>query len=444
MCLAQRSSMQFRCVKVVYAFIVSLLLSSAVHAASITLQWDPGDGQATGYIVYYGTVSGSYTQTANVGAVTTFQVDGLNAGTTLLLCRQGLQRQWYQRVLHEVCGATSGTPPPGGGGGGGTPPPGGGSGGGTGSGSGGSTAPPPGAAGTFTLRTAVRQDRFVDLTWDVPARGATAYRVEIGRQSGQTDVSALTHDAASTLDFGEREPGVYYARVRALLGSEWSDQSHEVTFVITRKTAAPPSDGACSAAPEAPIDFVATAHGALVNLSWRAGAGEAPTGYMLYVGSAPGRQDLMTVPLGASMSLSATAANGTYALRLVAANACGSSAWGADAVLTVGPPVGGGSGSSNTGEAATSQLPGAPSGLTPQVVGTTVILTWTPPATGGAATRYVLEAMTAAGPVAVDLGGESTTFTHPNTPSGQYVITVRAGNAAGLGPTSAPVTVVVP
>ncbi len=74
-----------------------------------------------------------------------------------------------------------------------------------------------------------------------------------------------------------------------------------------------------------------------MQLSWRAGAGDAPTGFMLYVGSAPGRQDLMTVPLGTSTSLSATAANGTYALRLVAMNACGASAWGADAVLTVGP-----------------------------------------------------------------------------------------------------------
>jgi hypothetical protein len=286
----------------------------------------------------------------------------------------------------------------------------------------------------------VRQDRFVDFNWDVPTRGATAYRVEIGRQSGQTEVSTLTSGQANTLDFGEREAGVYYARVRAMLGSEWSDESTEVSFVISRKTAAPPLGGACSAAPEAPIDFVATAQGALVQLSWRAGAGAAPTSYLLFVGSAPGRQDLMTVPLGAATSLSATASDGLYALHLVATNGCGTSAWGADTVLIVGSAPGGAS----TGGAATAQIPGAPSGLTQQVAGSTVILTWTPPATGGAATRYVLEAMTAAGPVAVDLGATSTTFTHPNTPSGQYVITVRAGNAAGLGPASAAVTVVVP
>ena len=430
--------MQFRCVKVVCAFIVSLLLSSAAHAASITLEWQAGDGQAVGYIVYYGTESGRYTLQRDVGAVTTFRVDELSGGTSYCFAvkayNAGGTTSGYSR---EVCGTASGSTPPGGGGGGATPPPGGGS----GSGSGTSTAPPPGAAGTFTLRASVRQDRFVDLTWDVPARGATGYRLEVGRQSGQTEVSELTRDVAGTLDFGEREPGVYYARVRAMLGSEWGERSHEVSFVITRKTAAPPSAGACSAAAEAPIDFVATAHGALVQLSWRAGPGDAPTGFMLYVGSAPGRQDLMTVPLGDTTSLSATAANGTYALRLVAMNACGESAWGAEAVLTVGPAAGGGS---SAGEAGASQIPGAPTGLTHQVVGTTVILTWTPPSTGGAATRYVLEAMTAAGPVAVDLGGAATTFTHANTPSGEYVITVRAGNAAGLGPASASVTVVVP
>ncbi len=61
----------------------------------------------------------------------------------------------------------------------------------------------------------------------------------------------------------------------------------------------------------------------------------------------------------------------------------------------------------------------------------------------GGATRYVLEAMTAGGPLALDVG-PNMSFTHHNTPSGTYVVTVRAGNAAGLGPASAPVTVIVP
>ena len=52
--------------------------------------------------------------------------------------------------------------------------------------------------------------------------------------------------------------------------------------------------------------------------------------------------------------------------------------------------------------------------------------------------------MTAGGPLAVDTGNPTTEFVHPNTPPGQYVIRVRAANAAGVGPASAPITIVVP
>jgi hypothetical protein len=82
--------------------------------------------------------------------------------------------------------------------------------------------------------------------------------------------------------------------------------------------------------------------------------------------------------------------------------------------------------------------------VTGHVVGTTVVLNWSPPANGGAVTRYVIEATTAGGPVAADTGTPATTFSHPNTPPGHYIIRIRAGNGAGVGTASAPITVVVP
>jgi hypothetical protein len=123
-------------------------------------------------------------------------------------------------------------------------------------------------------------------------------------------------------------------------------------------------------------------------------------------------------------------------LRLVALNACGTSALGAEAMLVVGA-------SSAAPGPGGVVLPGAPEGLSWQVTDGTVVLTWFAPITGGAATRYAIEAITAGGPVGIELGNV-TMFSHPNTPSGQYVVRVRAGNAAGFGPASQPVTVIVP
>jgi hypothetical protein len=155
------------------------------------------------------------------------------------------------------------------------------------------------------------------------------------------------------------------------------------------------------------------------------------------------------VPLGATTALSATAADGIYALRLFALNACGASA-GTDTMLGVGAAaiaaVAAGDGSSGSASSAASAagLPGAPENLAATVSDQTVTVTWAPPVTGGTPTRYIIEAMTAGGPVGLDTGNAGTIFVHPNTPAGSYVVRVRAGNAAGIGPLSQSITVVVP
>ncbi len=156
-----------------------------------------------------------------------------------------------------------------------------------------------------------------------------------------------------------------------------------------------------------------------------------PTGYVLDVGTTPGRRDLATMLFGAGMmSLSASAANGTYALRLSAVNACGSSP-SPDVTLAVGvaDPI----------------VPGSPGSLTRQVVGRVVTLTWSPSATGGESTRYVIEATDTQGNpiVTLDTGNLSTSFVHGDVPPGTYVVRVRAANAAGAGTASNSVTVTV-
>ncbi len=69
--------------KTLLSGLVSLLLGlvSAAHAANVTLAWDAESGVA-GYRLHYGTSSGSYTQSSDVGTNTTATVSNLTAGQT--------------------------------------------------------------------------------------------------------------------------------------------------------------------------------------------------------------------------------------------------------------------------------------------------------------------------------------------------------------------------
>jgi hypothetical protein len=69
--------------------LVLFLYAGKVYSGLATLSWDPpttnADGtpltDLAGYKVYYGTVSGSYSQNINVGNITTYTVADLNNGT---------------------------------------------------------------------------------------------------------------------------------------------------------------------------------------------------------------------------------------------------------------------------------------------------------------------------------------------------------------------------
>jgi hypothetical protein len=72
-------------------FIVLILALSATPARSesVTVGWDPvADSALQGYNVLYGTTSGSYTTTLDVGNNTSYTLNGLTAGTTYYIVTQ--------------------------------------------------------------------------------------------------------------------------------------------------------------------------------------------------------------------------------------------------------------------------------------------------------------------------------------------------------------------
>jgi hypothetical protein len=69
--------------KVIFIVVLAMSCARLSEAADLTLAWDPpNDGMTTGFVLYYGTASRSYSQQLNVGPATSYTVTGLSAGTT--------------------------------------------------------------------------------------------------------------------------------------------------------------------------------------------------------------------------------------------------------------------------------------------------------------------------------------------------------------------------
>src|SRR5680860_253823 len=63
-------------------FLFLCLFPSNALAGQVTLAWDPPSAEYGGFIIAYGTSSGSYTQTQDVGAQAIYTVTSLNPGQT--------------------------------------------------------------------------------------------------------------------------------------------------------------------------------------------------------------------------------------------------------------------------------------------------------------------------------------------------------------------------
>lgn len=187
---------------------------------------------------------------------------------------------------------------------------------------------------------------------------------------------------------------------------------------------------ATPAAPDAPTTLTATTSGLTLNLSWTpATTGSTPATYSVEVGNAPGASQL--VQSSASTSLSVVLpTGGIYFARVKAVNVYGTSVASPEVSVTVATP---------------SPKPGAPQSLNASFSGRTVGITWAAPLTGDPVTNYTLEVGTAPGlaNIVVVPIGPAAAFSAGGVPDGVFWVRVRGANAAGTGPASADLALVM-
>jgi predicted phage tail protein len=215
--------------------------------------------------------------------------------------------------------------------------------------------------------------------------------------------------------------GVFALSVRASNAAGTGPESASVTVTVPQAVAAP----------GAPTNLAVSVSGTTAQFSWvPASTGGSVTSHLLVAGTTPGfALPIASITLGSMPGTTISGIPpGTYYVRVLAVNAAGISGPSNEVTVTVSLP----------------SLPGAPTLSPAMVSGNTVSLSWMP-GSGGTPMSYLLAASATPNGSAITtvlLTGTSATFS--GVPGGTYYLRLRAVNAAGTGPSSNEITVVVP
>jgi len=217
-----------------------VLNSATAGNSQVDLSWSAASG-AQGYYVKYGTQSGVYSDTINVGDVTSHSVNGLTNGTTYYFAVSAFNADGESAHSNEKSATPQGQPP---------------------------AAP--------DLISAVGGEGQVDLSWSTVS-GANDYNVKYGVQSGIYADTINVGDSTSDTITGLQNGTTYYFAVSAFNDSGESANSNE-------KSATPQGQ-----APNAPILYSAGAGQEQVDLLWST-VSDAD-GYYVKYGTQSGQYD---------------------------------------------------------------------------------------------------------------------------------------------------------
>jgi Astacin (Peptidase family M12A) len=238
----------------------------------------------------------------------------------------------------------------------------------------------------------------VPFTWKPPDGNpipVASYRFQasyVGQSTPYLDV-ALPPTALAYL--APLQPGQQWVRVVAKDIASFSWNSGSVGLTI-------------SAAPGPPAMTVIQGAANPVSFAWTAGAGGAPTGFRLHVGTSPGASNLAVVDVGLQTSATFTVPLGQPVFARVEAFNMGGSATSNEVSVAVpnsGTPV-----------------------LAPGVVTRpNLTLSWAPPSAGPAPTAYTIVAsLTAGGPLIAQVPVGTQTSIMVTAPDGTFFIRVLA------------------
>jgi predicted phage tail protein len=237
-------------------------LTASTPTGKLNLAWTPATtgSAATSYAVYVGTAPGSTTLPVQTTAATSITVAISTTGT--YYARVRAQNDYGQSADSPEAVATvtasKGKPGP----------------------------PKPRVSSS---------GRTVSIAWDPPVSGdpVTSYTLEVGSAPGLANLVVVPLGPTTTFAAAGVPDGTYWLRVRGASDAGQGDPSEDVGLVMS-------AAGGCVGLPLAPALQTPEASGAAVTLSWTAPAGSAPTGYVLYAGSAPGRSNLAPFDTGST------------------------------------------------------------------------------------------------------------------------------------------------
>lgn len=262
----------------------SFQAQSSGHTLSLSWAHPSGGGVPTGYVLRARTTGGALIATAPVGYTTSFSAavpNGVYVLTVQATNTAGSGPESDPRTVTVPSGAA---------------------------------APP----GTPTNLRVTSSGDSATFTWTAATTGGTAsgYLLVAGTTPGfGMPLATLTLAAMPTsVTVSGIPPGRYYVRLLAQNSAGMSGPSNEVSLTV----------GGVGV-PATPVLDPPVIAGSTVTLSWRAGAGPAPTAYVIGAAASPGAAPFTTAQVnGTSLTVPGVPA-GTYYLRVVAVTSAGTS-----------------------------------------------------------------------------------------------------------------------